>query len=150
MKHFLYILLALTLAGAVASCTYNNGDIGIWFGTWSIDTLKVDGNVTHLATAGDTAVNYFMQFQSSVFRLSIVGPYHDADENFGTWQEGEQPGTMRAWFPDSNYTYILHRVPGMELDNHFTVVRHNNRRLVLTKTAANGHTYTYCISKNAQ
>ena len=64
----------------LSACTRNHGDIGIWFGTWHIDSITVDD--VPVQVEGD----YFFQFQSTVFRVCRVYGHENLVESFGTWE----------------------------------------------------------------
>ena len=123
----------------LASCTRNHGDIGIWFGTWHVEQI----------TAGGTPVNvecdYFFQFQSKVFRVSRVYGHEQLEESFGTWDESEDGNKMTVSFPDPTAYYIS--MPGLEINNDFTVTRTSSSDITFTKTDAEGTTYTYHLKK---
>ena len=136
-KATLYIILSVVSLLLLASCTRNHGDIGPWFGTWRIESI----------TAGGAPVNvegiYFFQFQSKVFRVSMVGAHEHLVESFGTWQEdGDR---MTVDFPDASVFYI--QMPGLEVHNDFTVTTTSSRDLTFTKTDLTGITFTYHLKK---
>ena len=132
---YIVILSVLTLA----SCTRNHGDIGMWFGTWHVERI----------TAGDTTVNvegdYFFQFQSKVFRVSLVGDHEQIVESYGTWEEGENGNKMTISFPDPDVYYIV--MPGLEPHNDFTVTTTSTKEITFAKTDTTGTPYTYHLKK---
>ena len=123
----------------LSACTRNHGDIGIWFGTWHVEQITADGNPQNVE--GD----YFFQFQSKVFRVSRVSGHEQLVESFGTWDESEDGNTMTISFPDPNVYYI--DMPGLEVNNAFTVTRTSSSDITFTKTDAEGTTYTYHLKK---
>ena len=135
-KTLLYISL-LTVMLVLGSCTRNHGDIGIWFGTWHIESITDGGTLTPVE--GD----YFFQFQNKVFRVSWVGDHEQIVESFGTWEENN--GKMTVSFPDSTAFYI--EMPGLENYNDFTVTTTSSREVTFTKTDATGTTFAYHLKK---
>ena len=122
---------------ALGSCTRNHGDIGPWFGTWHVESITANGApVTH---EGD----YFFQFQSKVFRVSMVGDREQLVESFGTWEESNSKMTIN--FPDPDVYYIS--VPGLEEHNDFTVTTSSSRKVTFTKTDITGTTFAYHLEK---
>ncbi len=136
MKKTLTILCLLGLL-ALASCTRNHGDIGIWFGTWHVEQVTADGVGVNLM--GD----YFFQFQNTVFRVSQVYGHEQLVESFGTWEE--QDGTMTIGFPDPDVFYI--QMPGLESHNVFTMSDITSHQATFTKTDTAGVIYTYRLKK---
>ena len=124
---------------ALASCTRNHGDIGIWFGTWHVERI----------TASDTTVNvggdYFFQFQNKVFRVSLVGDREQVVESYGVWEECENGNKMTISFPDTNVYYIT--MPGLEPYNDFTVTTTSTKEITFTKTDTTGILYVYHLKK---
>ena len=138
MKKTLYILSLIVLC-MTASCTRNHGDIGIWFGTWHVESITASG--TPVTVEGD----YFFQFQSHVFRVSLVRDHEQVVESFGAWEENEDGRTMTISFPDPDTYYI--QMPGLDTDNHFTVTRDSSHEVTFTKTDTTGTSYTYHLKK---
>ena len=138
MKKTLYILSLIVLC-MTASCTRNHGDIGIWFGTWHVESITASG--TPVTVEGD----YFFQFQSHVFRVSLVRDHEQVVESFGAWEENEDGRTMTISFPDPDTYYI--QMPGLDTDNHFTVTRDSSHEVTFTKTDTTGTSFTYHLKK---
>jgi len=133
------LLTTLLAALALTACTHNNGDIGIWFGTWHVTTITANG--TPVAYDGD----YFFQFQSSVFRVCLVQQHEQTTESYGTWSEADDGTTMSINFVDPQVYYLY--VPGFETSNVFTVSRGGSSQATFTRTAADGVTYVYALNK---
>ena len=122
----------------LGACTRNHGDIGMWFGTWHVESITVNGStVSH---EGD----YFFQFQSHAFRVSLVGDREQLVESFGTWEEGEN-GRLTITFPDASVFYI--QMPGLEALNDFTVNVESKGQIVLSKTMTDGVSCVYSLKK---
>ena len=122
----------------LGACTRNHGDIGIWFGTWHVESITLDGaSVSH---AGD----YFFQFQSHAFRVSQVGDREQLVESYGTWEESED-GRLTIDFPDASVYYI--EMPGLETRNEFAVGDVSKGCVVLTKVMSDGTSCVYHLKK---
>ncbi len=137
MKKALLILCLLGLF-VLSSCTRNHGDIGMWFGTWHVESITAGGSPVNVE--GD----YFFQFQSKVFRVSKVYGHEQLVESFGTWEE--QDGTMTIDFPDPGVFYIV--MPGLESHNAFTMSDVSSKKVTFTKVDATGVSYTYQLKKS--
>ena len=123
----------------LSACTRNHGDIGIWFGTWHVEQITAGG------TPQNVEGDYFFQFQSKVFRVSQVYGHEQMVDSYGAWNESEDGHTMTISFPDPNVYYI--DMPGLEVNNAFTVTRTSSSDITFTKTDAEGTTYTYHLKK---
>ena len=86
-RTLLYIAVSLTLLLTLGSCTRNHGDIGIWFGTWHVETITRSGDMYQYIGPIDIEGDYFFQFQSKVFRVSQVKDRVQLVESFGTQEE---------------------------------------------------------------
>ncbi len=133
------ITIICTVMILLSACTRNHGDIGIWFGTWHVEPIPASG--TPVNVEGD----YFFQFQNKVFRVSRVYGHEQLVESFGTWDESEDGNKMTVSFPDPTTYYI--NMPGLEVNNAFTVTRTSSSDITFTKTDAEGTAYTYHLKK---
>ncbi len=133
------ITIICTVMILLSACTRNHGDIGIWFGTWHVEQITASG--TPVNVEGD----YFFQFQNKVFRVSRVYGHEQLVESFGTWDESEDGNKMTVSFPDPTTYYI--NMPGLEVNNAFTVTRTSSSDITFTKTDAEGTAYTYHLKK---
>lgn len=134
--------IAVLMSG---SCTRNHGDIGPWFGTWHVESITASGSIYQNIVPVTIEGDYFFQFQSHVFRVSLVRDHEQIVESFGTWEENEDGHTMTVSFPDPDTYYI--QMPGLETDNHFTVTRDSSHEVTFTKTDTTGTNYTYHLKK---
>ena len=123
----------------LGSCTRNHGDIGIWFGTWHVEQITANG------TPENVEGDYFFQFQSKVFRVSRVYGHEQLVESFGTWDESEDGNKMTVSFPDPTVYYIV--MPGLEVNNEFTVSRTSSKELTFTKVTSDGTEFVYRLKK---
>ena len=134
-KTTIYILLLACFL--LAACTRNHGDIGPWFGTWHVESITRDGSPEPVI--GD----HFFQFQSKVFRVSMVYGHEEVVESFGTWEEND--GRMIISFPDPTVYYI--EMAGLEAYNDFSVTSTSSREVTFTKTDRTGTTIAYQLKK---
>lgn len=137
MKKLLYILPLLALC-VMASCTRNHGDIGPWFGTWHVEAITLGGETIELLD------DCFFQFQSGVFRVSMVDDRQRLVESFGAWEE-TQGGKLIVSFPDVSVYYI--QVPGLEAYNDFKIEELKNGHLTLSKVLTDGSPCTFILKK---
>ena len=128
----------------MSSCTRNHGDIGIWFGTWHVESITIGGRIYQYLVPITAEGDYFFQFQSHAFRVSLVGNREQLVESFGTWEEGED-GTLTITFPDPSVFYI--QMPGLEALNDFTVNAESKGQIVLSKAMADGTPVVYTLKK---
>ena len=141
-KTLLYISL-LTVVLVLGSCTRNHGDIGIWFGTWHVESIVKAGGIYQYIVPVEVEGDYFFQFQSKVFRVSQVKEHNQLVESFGTWEENGDKMTIT--FPDPDVFYV--EMPGMESYNDFTVTNISSKEVTFTKSDITGVTYSYHLKK---
>lgn len=151
MKHFVmtYISAAkrrlgrtwmLALLMFLPSCVHNGGDIGIWFGTWNITAVEVDGVQLPQPQGYHWAVN----FQSQIVQLMQVTDRYDLYKMcFGNWTEDADQMQWRF----GSETWPLPPLPGIEQDNQFTILEKRNNCVRLKKVTQAGVTYVYTLKK---
>ena len=93
-------MILLVMAAVSASCTKNNGDIGVWFGQWRVEKIEIDG-----VENSDYAGNLFFSFQNAVFEEKIVTPEHEAIAAYGRWTENAD-GTLNIYMEEPDYPPI--------------------------------------------
>ncbi len=144
MKKTTLYIISLIAVLLMASCTRNHGDIGIWFGTWHVESITASGSIYQNIVPVNVEGDYFFQFQNKVFRVSQVYGHEQLVESFGTWEE-QDGGKMTVSFPDPTVYYIV--MPGLEAHNEFTVTTTSSRDVTFTKTDVDGIVYTYRLKK---
>ena len=103
MKTLRYTLITLVSLLGLTCCTHNEGDIGIWFGTWQVEDIEcAELNLEETYYDPATAPIYF-QFQGEMVTVRMVNKLHDERVDYGTWSEGD--GTLDISFPDNNVAY---------------------------------------------
>lgn len=140
MKHLQLLLLAVLLTAT--ACTHNNGDIGDWFGTWTIDEITKDGTAVNLDPANDGSA-YFIQFQTSVVCLRKTDDRHNSLESYGTWQENGDQLTIDL--PDEHARDIY--FTGMNNHNTFTISSRDSKNVVMETVDDGGVRYRYTLRK---
>lgn len=69
------LLLAVT-SFTLQSCMQWNGDIGVWFGSWYLESMYVDGK-----SDPDYKDNIMISFQGKIIDLAYI----EVGESVGTW-----------------------------------------------------------------
>lgn len=93
-------IVLLVMAAVSASCTKNNGDIGVWFGQWRVEKIEIDG-----VDNADYAGNLFFSFQNAVFEEKIITPEHEAIAAYGRWTETAE-NTLNIYMDEPDYPPI--------------------------------------------
>lgn len=139
------ILFSALLFMALSGCTKNNGDIGLWFGLWHLDSIEIDGEPD--ATYDG---HYYFLFQGKVFCIRWVDELqHEYFESYAQWQEGDDGTTMTISFLDNRYMpQINSSVPKNYLSTvtTLTVDTITSKNLVMHYTSDNATTYTYHLT----
>lgn len=78
----LYVLLPLLLL--FSSCRSNHGDIGYFFGQWSLKSMTVDGEEADVDVKA-----YFWKFQNNIIEIQKILEFHDGTYCLGTWEEAD-------------------------------------------------------------
>ena len=127
---------------AMTSCTENNGDIGLWFGTWHVEQIDMDNSPIDGYMGND-----FFQFQSTVFQLRYTDDLHTEKQTTGRWQDNGNE--IVVTFPDEKLVWVFLYGIDMSKDaaNHFKVESLTSKEAVLELKATNGHTYRYHLKK---
>lgn len=79
-------------AGAMTSCMQCNGYIGIWFGSWVVEEITVDGEPD--PAYPPEARRIFINFQGKVFGLAPM----DMEYVMGSWEESGDNLVLHAAF----------------------------------------------------
>jgi hypothetical protein len=144
------MLIALLLMLTFAGCTQNNGDIGAWFGAWTLNSIEADGETDTDYTPNSVT----WKFQSTVISMIQLYDYHQTTTSFGTWKrlsdsqlelnfghsDGELENNSEMYIPAKS----THLPTGISVLN---IVKFTDKHLTLTYTANTGITYTYTLSK---
>lgn len=127
---------------SMTSCTENNGDIGMWFGTWHVERIDMDNSPIDEYNGND-----FFQFQSTVFQLRYTDDLHAEMQTTGRWQDNGKE--IVVTFPDEKLVWVFLYGIDMSKDasNHFKVESQNGKEMVLSLASTDGHTYRYHLKK---
>lgn len=127
---------------AITSCTQNNGDIGMWFGTWHVEQIDMDNSPIDGYMGTD-----FFQFQSTLFQLRYTDDTHAEKQTVGCWQDNGS--SIDVTFPDEKLVWVfLYGIDmGKDAVNHFTVEQLTSKEAILALKATNGHSYRYHLKK---
>ena len=124
--HRYLVCLVIMLPFIFGACTHNNGDIGIWFGTWHVE------KITYVAS-GEPVASYhgthFMQFQSSVIRIVATDSLHNFEQSFGVWDDATE-GLLNITFPDSAQFHCT--MPGITKTNIFIIEQASATHITLS------------------
>ena len=140
-----HIILALLALAALNGCSRNNGDIGLWFGLWHLDTVEVDGK----PDAAYDGQFYFL-FQNKVFCVRHVDEvFHQNLESYAEWQESDDGKTIIINFVDNRFSpRVDDQLPDIYLSTVTTmkVVTLNTTTMTLSRTSDSGTTITYHLT----
>jgi hypothetical protein len=141
LRNLKYILLpALLTLSILTSCTHNNGDIGIWFGSWKVESITVDG--TNVA---DYKGNIFFMFQSNVFNMREVDEtLHERIDEFANWEDNDATITINY----SDNLYAPFAITGLERESTLTVEQKKSKHIVLSYVnPTTKHVYHYMLTR---
>lgn len=139
-KRRLGLALMLPLLMILPSCVHNGGDIGIWFGTWNITAVEVDG----VELPQPEGYHFSVNFQSQIVELLKVTNRHDLYTTiYGNWTE--EADQMQWRF--GNEMWSMPPLPGIEQNNCFTILEKRSNYVRLKKVSDVGVTYIYTLKK---
>lgn len=136
--------LMMVAAWLTAGCTRNDGDIGVWFGTWVVESISRDD--TPLNDGDDVIV---MIFQGSVLETKPIDPLGDNYGRFATWHESDGTMIIDA-APDATgmkglYAgLLLPDEDGVRLE----ILQQTSKRAVLQWCSPDGYNLTYKLRKH--
>jgi hypothetical protein len=78
-------MLIFALVIALTGCRTNNGDIGVYYGSWALKSVTIDG-VEDTAWSSDNMWTTW-SFQNNVICISRTNDLQDMDTRWGTWSE---------------------------------------------------------------
>ena len=142
----MFVLIMTRLTG----CTHNNGDIGPWYGAWTLTSVQIDGN-----TDPDyKPCTIIWKFQSTVINMTEIGPVHEVKDYFGTWRQLSDT-TLELNFTHSDNdspsgTDLYVPAAATHLPAAVTVLqikKFTSKHIVLTYTDPEGIVYTYFLDR---
>lgn len=150
MKIKIHIILTALLLTLSCSCTQNDGDIGIFFGTWANTSFTIDGEAAPDFDTNTTTWN----FQSNIIMICKSDEYHQGTRRYGTWKDlGDR---LQFDFSHSDAateagTSVYAAPEWLDFPKNttfeFRYVEKSGRRIVLERTGDNGIKYTYTLNK---
>ncbi|MDE5918801.1 MAG: lipocalin-like domain-containing protein [Duncaniella sp.] len=145
---FFGIFISLFLLVA-SGCTRNNGDIGVLFGRWRVESLKADGEP--VALYDDETLLYTWSFQSSLIFITVIQPYTQYYDIRGTWsRDGDvlklnfgYTGNdgQKYYDPPENLHLVRDGVSDMEIK------KMTSSEMLLERVAEDGVRYVYYLKK---
>jgi hypothetical protein len=143
-------ILVILLLSICSACTQNNGDIGIFFGTWSVEEMTVNDVVPEDFTPGET----MWSFQSSIIYVQRNLGNHDYYSSFGTWFDHQGTLTLNFTHSDNETSagegrYLAPTWLGFNKNDitELKYVTSESRCMVLTWTNPEGDVYKYTLKK---
>ncbi len=138
------VILTLLLGG----CFHNDGDIGVYFGSWVIEKVEVDG-VADADYDGHTMIS----FQSSLFDLTDVD---SGATIMGLWSEKGSELTLRgaeetasvkdpAGAPLFPPTTGFGRGDNDDLTVTLDIVKKTKKQMIWTRTDSEGRKWRYVL-----
>lgn len=155
LKYSIRIIILTAVINLLTGCTRNNGDIGPWFGTWKLDEITIDGNVSE-----EYDGNVFWKFHNNVFemvKMMTDDKGHGYGTCFATWSEAD--GYLIIDFRQHDDQYNPEDWNGLYrpfLETHLPVngvadikiVKLSGSKAQLTYySSEDGKTYGYTLSK---
>ncbi len=151
MKRTLFYTVFLLTLGLFTGCKTNNGDIGIWYGLWSLERMAVDG-VEDKSLDSDGWTNF--AFQNNVVLITRTTPLADVTECYGTWHEenGEIDFDYNHRDDMGDYAQSIYDAPAWL---YFTpkgvtrckILSSTSKVVTLQQITSDGKTVTYYLRK---
>lgn len=135
---------------ALSSCRVNNGDIGDYFGSWSLYDMKIDGETPDDFDPELT----FWQFQNNIIDICRVGFMYDRDGHWGTWSEENDRLLLNFMHHDVDEApgtggYSAPSWIGFTSDEIISLkfVSRDSKSMTLSWNSPDGRQYTYSLRK---
>lgn len=147
MKRLSYLILSILML-AFSSCTHNDGDIGILFGTWKVTSVTINDRPMDSYSGG-----MFFAFQNDVVGVkNLIESYPNVpDWNYGRYYyaDAEYNGVMCSHLV-IDFTEIINFVPeGVPMDKGRNVVyvRESSSSSMVWEMRRNSSTYIFSLQK---
>ena len=144
----------IAIVMAITSGCQNDAQIGLYYGTWAINSMTVNGEEYTATFVPDMS---FFSFQTDVLfierRLNDLG---DVDHRYGTWEERDGGRTLRLNFTHSDDAHPAgtdyYKAPEWLLMPTNTmidlkIIEQSGRRMTLQYDADNGDVIVYTLHK---
>lgn len=150
-RKLLYTALYTAIIAVVTlltGCKTNNGDIGIWYGSWALDRMTVDG--TDVPVVDEDGWTNFA-FQNNVVLITRTTEPGEVTECFGTWAE-EDGEMVFDYNHTDDYDPSVYTAPAwLYFTNHAVtrckILSSNKKNVTLQQVTADGRTITYYLRK---
>ncbi len=142
------IMMAMMLL--FSSCMTNHGDIGYFYGQWSLMSMTVDSE-----EAGIDVRSYFWRFQNNIIEMQKVLEAHDYVTMLGSWEEKDNVLYLNFTYGEGeNADENLERynppselgIPGREISG-LDIEKLTAKDMVLRYVNSQGRTYRYTFKK---
>lgn len=139
--------------GMMTACQ-NDAQIGLYYGTWAISTMTVNGE--EYSDTFEPERSYFSFQTDVVFVERTLNDLGDVDHRYGTWEERDGGRTLRLDFthsddahaPGTDYykapEWLL--LPANKLID-LKIIEQSGRRMTLQYDADNGDVIIYTLHK---
>jgi hypothetical protein len=152
MKQIKQILLYVALIFVAVGCKTNNGDIGVYYGSWALDAVSIDGTADTEWCADGRWTTW--SFQNDVICISRMNEYADLESCWGTWSEDGNrllldyrhhddkyaDGTVQYAAPTWIY-FVRNQVTELSIDSQ------TSKAMTLSTVDSQGRKITYTLRK---
>ena len=151
MKKTIHILLA-TLLFVIAGCRTNNGDIGIYYGTWALDKITING--VEATSWCDDGTWTTWSFQNNIVSIERLNDLQDNYTTWGTWTDSNgtlaldfrhyddsTPAGTGAYAAPTWIYFDTNTVTSLTIDSQ------SSKAMTLSTTDSSGRKLTYYLRK---
>lgn len=142
----------LLTGAAVAGCADNNGDIGLWYGVWALESVKVNGTPDTSFDNDGSWTNF--QFQNNIVCISRNTALHEKTECWGTWRQQDDRLLLDFGHHDGANPpgTGIYAAPGWIFMtsgtvNSLQIIQAAGKSMTLAMTAADGRQIEYRLKK---
>lgn len=144
------LLLTVAISLILYSCDPNHGDIGYFYGQWSLRALSVDGEDEDI----DVKL-YFWKFQNDIIEIQKFLDFLDCNICLGTWREEENELFLNfdhKEIIDGEENYVRYTPPAeLGIPGRTTSIMHieklTSSDMVLRFERSDGKVYRYTFKK---
>lgn len=151
MKKLLFYIAVIAAVATLGGCTTNNGDIGLLFGTWRVESVTAGGVEVNLEA--DSVESYSLVFQNRIVRVIEVRTHHDHEYYTGTFthigndlaldfSHSDKLNGTTIYTPPSVLCFEPHGVTNL------TITELTKRRMEAFRVGPSGVTYKYKFYKS--
>ena len=146
IKYMAVCVLCIFLSGA---CTQNDGHIGPLFGSWSLNSMSVDGELRESSDGHFTT----MSFQSDIVMFVCADELHNTSKSYATWSEHNDILTLNfSHYSDdiAEGTDAFGPPPCLDMPagiSDYQISKLNSSVLELIRVSGDGRVYIYKFKK---